>query len=796
MSAIRQLVGLSFAIASSLFLFSQNPNSGRIAGTVRDVQGGVIPGAQVFVENSSTGERRSTASDTNGNYSLPFLATGTYDVKIQGQGFATKVFRSVTVGVNETAIVNAQLQLLTVSSEITVNDVPPSLETNSSELSTTIDSRLANSLPLPTRNILQLLTLSPGVSAPITNNNAVGRNSPNVSVNGARITQNGYRINGIDANDVSMHVLNDVGVPAPESVSEVNVQTSMYDASVAGAGASVQVTSKSGSNSLHGSLYEYFRNELFNANDANLRAAGERRPEMRRNVNGAAMGGPISRNNAFFFGSYQGTRDANGATDQSIYKDVLIARGLTDDRSDAALMGTFGVSSVDPISSKLLNFRLPNGRFLVPTPDADGLATGTILSTYHEEQFNTNVDYRPGTKDSLSARFFFSDVPLFSALGGSNFGTPASFPGFGNSVEVDDRVLSVLETHSFSTATLNELHFGYSYLRHSESPQESLNDDSIGISRPTATQYPGLPLILLARDEGGAAIGTSDITYRADGSTLSLEDTLSLLRGKHALPMGGGARHFDWRVHAAVWSYGEVDFSTFQDFLVGNTGDSQFGGTTGFAHLGTGFQDRDLLTTDYDFFVQDEWRILPKLTLNLGLRYELDPPPYDSLGRIGGFDPQLYLPPTTVDQSGFPIGPPARGMVEPGNAPAQYHLPGITVVGKRVFKSIDSNNFAPRIGFAWTPFGSKRLALRGGYGIFYSRPSFFYVALQYFNPPFFLDALSSGLPFRNPFGTVPSESSFPLITPGPISGWNVDRNARTPYTQQFNTSLQYRSEER
>jgi carboxypeptidase family protein len=791
MIAIRQLVCFSFVITSSVYLFSQGPTNGRIAGTVRDVQGAVIPVAQVFVENPSTGERRSTASDTSGNYSLPFLAAGIYDVKIQANGFAAAFFRNVKIGVNETAVVNAQLHLSSVSSEITVSDAPPSLETNSSELSTTIDSRLANDLPLPTRNILQLLTLSPGVSAPITNNNAIGRNSPNVSVNGARITQNSYRINGIDANDVSMHVLSDVGVPAPESVSEVDVQTSMYDATVAGAGASVQVVGKSGSNSLHGSLYEYLRNEFFNANDANLRTAGDRRPEMRRNVYGATVGGPISRNNAFFFGSYQGTRDANGTTDQSIYKNVLIGPGLTDDRSDAALIGTFGVPSVDPISSKLLNFKLSNGRFLIPTPDANGLATGTALSTYHEEQFSTNVDYHPRASDSLSARFYLSDAPLFSALGGSNFGTPASLPGFGNAIEVDDRVLSVVEAHSFSPSTLHELHFGYSLIRHAETPQESLRDDSIGISRQTAAEYPGLPLILMGRDEGGAVIGTSDITYRATGTVVSVADSLSLLRGKHALRLGGELRHFDWRVHAAVWSYGEIDFPTFQDFLLGNTGESQFGGSTGFAHLGTGFQDRDLLTTDYDFFVQDEWRILPRLTLNLGLRYELDPPPYDSLGRIGGFDPQLYLPPTSVDQSGAPIGPPTRGIVEPGNAPAQYHLPGTTIVGKRVLKSIDPNNLAPRIGFAWTPFGAKRLAVRGGYGIFYSQPSFFYVALQYFNPPFFLEALTSGQPFSNPFGTAPPQSSFPLITPGPISGWNVDRNARTPYTQQFNTSLQY-----
>ena len=297
-------------------------------------------------------------------------------------------------------------------------------------MASTIDAHSLETLPLPTRNLLQLLTLAPGVAAPLTNNSSMGRNSPNVSANGSRVTQNSYQINGVDANDISLHDLADVAVPAPESVSEVKIQASLYDATAAGAGGSVQVVTKGGSNFVHGSAYGYFRNEAFNANDANLKAVGEGRPEMRRNVYGAALGGPLQKNKAFFFLSYQGTREANGATNQSLYKNVLITPGLTDDRSTPTLMNIFGVTSIDPISQRLLNLKFPNGQFLIPTPqNSDGRVTGTALSTYHEDQFNSNVDYRAGRRDSLIGNFSFAHAPLFSALSGSNFGTSASLPG-------------------------------------------------------------------------------------------------------------------------------------------------------------------------------------------------------------------------------------------------------------------------------------------------------------------------------------------------------------------------------
>ena len=784
-SGHRQGLAGCLCVLISILASAQTETTGRIAGTIRDLQEASIAKAAVTAENLATGEKRTATTDGSGDFALLSLTPGLYEVRVQAGGFADAVFPRVTVGLSDSTRLNAVLRVARTSMEVNVSGAPPLVRTDSTELGATLDATSVSQLPTSAHNALQLLTFAPGVSAPLLNNSAIGRNSPNFSVNGARVTQNSYQVNGVDANNISAHDFANVAVPAEETITEVKVQTSMYDASVSGAGGgSIELITSSGTNGLHGNLYEYFQNTALNANDPNLKAVGLGRPALKRNVYGATVGGPLRRGRAFYFVSYQGKRESNGATDQSLYRDVLIDPCLTNDRTPAALMADCGVSSIDPASLRLLNFTLPDGRFLIPTPQTpDGLVTGTAISTYGEEQFNTNLDYRLGSNDSLVAKFFFANSPLFSALGGSEFGIPPSLPGFGTHLQVNNRVLSLQAIHVFSPKTVNQSRFGYNFIRSNEVPDEPLQDSQLGINRVSASDFPGLPLIVLARDSGGGSIGTNDLLLRGISPSLTFMDCLSLLRGKHYVRLGGEIRHSQWQVNAAVSSYGEIDFGSFQDFL---TGDTEF------SWLGTGFNHADLRTTDYHLFAQDDWKVSPRLTLGLGVRYELNMPPYEAHGLIGGFDPALYQPRMAVNQDGIPVGPPAQGIIEAGNAPPQYSLPGVTRVGKRVLRSNAPLNFGPRLGVAWSPLDSGRLALHAGYGIFFSRPSFLNLGLNYFAPPFFQISAYGEQRFDDPFPGAPPSATFPVVQTGiPLAAAVLDRNNRSPYYQQFNGGVQY-----
>jgi len=780
-------------VLCSICAFTQTQSTGRIAGLVTDTHGAVIVGAGITAENIATGERRSTATDQSGSFATSFLPPAEYRVSITAPGFATAMHNHVTVAGSATTTLNVKLEVAPAAVHVEVNDAPPVVQTASAELATTLDVRTLTSVPLPTRNFMQLVVLAPGVSMPITDNRTVGRNTPNFSVNGARFSQNSLQINGVDASDNAAHDLGAVAIPAPESISEVVVQTSMYDASITGAGGgNVQVTTQSGTNLLHGGVYEYFRNNALNANDPDLKAVGVARPVLRRNVFGATLGGPIRKNRAFFFLSYQGVREINGATDQSLYKDVLIAPGLTDDRSEATLLNTFhptladGTPFIDPVSLKLLNAKLPNGKWLIPTPQQDGRVTGTTPSTYYEDQFNTDFDFQFGKQDSLSAKFFFANAPQFAPLvggayGGSAFGG-ANLPGFGLQVANDNRVLSVSYIHLFGTNTANEVRFGYNFIRNHQFPQEPIRDSDLGIQRTTASIFPGLPLILLARDAEGASIGSPFVSIPSTSSSLAFGDTLSWQHGKHSLRFGGGVIFRRWAVIGNVNSYGEIDFPTFNDFLTGSNFQSV---------ISSGLTNVDLRTTDYNVFAQDDWKLSPKLTLNLGLRYELDLPGYERQGRMSTFDPALYQPRMEVED-GAPVGPPIAGYVLPGNVAPPYDVPGLPKVGKRLLKSNDPNNFAPRIGVSWSPLDSGRLVVRGGYGVFYSRASFLGLGYGVIAPPFQTTSVSLGQTFANPFPTVVPQNLYPTIQPGILlAGSYLDRNNRTPYFQQFNASVQY-----
>jgi hypothetical protein len=779
------LLTFAYILLASVNALAQSQTTGRLTGTVTDPNGAVIVGAEVTVSNNATGETRKALTNNEGNYSMPFLPPGIYDLKVTGHGFKA-FFGSVQIFITQTATFNAELLYLAeVNFDPVTVQVAPLVQADGPQRGRVVDSRGMSELPLATRNFTQLLGLSPGTAVALPDNTELGRNSQNVSVNGARRTQNNYQLNGVDANRLQFHTADDLATPAPETIQEFKVQTSLYDATYGSAGGgSIQAVTKSGSNDFHGTGYEYFRNDALNANNPFLKAAGVKRPTLQRSVFGGLLGGPIKHDKSFFFVSYQGMRENNGASPNSLTSSVFVAQGLTDDRSEQTLLAIFRprsltglpATSINPVALALLNVKLPNGQFLIPTPQANGRYSGSAISTFREDQFNTNVDYRVNQNDLLAVKFFFSNAPQFLALpdGGANV------PGSGVDRKQNNRLISIQEIHTFSPTAINEARLGYNLIRGKNFPQTLVKDSDVGIARANANAFPGLGAISI----GSVTIGGSAAFGGGRDSSTTFADILSITRGRHSLRTGAEIIYYQTDKHASTSRRGSINIRSFADFLVGNVQSSV---------IGDGIDFRSLRTTDYNLFIQDDWKWSRKLMLNLGLRYELDLPPYDTRGSLPTFDTSLYKPRLKVDGKGNPIGPPSGGLVFPDNVIPQYDLPELPKVGKRVLRSIDPNNVGPRVGFAYSPLDSGRLVVRGGYGIFYSRFSVNYTMTS--APPMY-DTIPSPagvmVSLADPYSHSLTQIKFPELVEGlALDGVLFDRNMRTPYFHQYNAGVQY-----
>ncbi len=762
---------------SASCVFAQTQTTGGISGIVRDQNGALVAGAGVTASNTTTGETRTAMTDRSGAFTASFLSPGSFRVRVEAAGFSGFSAENIAVGITETTNLEITLTVAgVVTNPVTVEGAGPIIKSDSPMLGRTIDSRAVAELPLPTRSFTQLIGIVPGASTYLNDPTAVGRNAQAVSVNGSRPTQNNFQINGVDANAGVMRDLQ-FGDPAPESIAEVKVQTSMYDATFGRAGGgSIQVVTKSGSNELHGGMYEYFGDAALNANDPFLKAARQPRPVLSRNVYGGTLGGPLRKDHVLFFVSFQGTRERNAASrSNSLRTGVFIDRRLTDDRSAAELGAAFPEVSIHPVALNLLQYRLPNGRFVIPTPHVDGSANFAEISRFKEEQFNANLDLRVSAKNWLSVKVFYSKTPTELAFSQSNL------PGFGEARDRENAIAAFQDIHTFGPNVTNEARIGYNFIRDDTHPARPLLDSDVGIFRSTASTYPGLTRISV----GQFGFGAPQRDDRVTAPSASLTDTVSIGRGRHSIRLGGELRYYEFNATANLLSRGSIVFQTFDEFLAGVVGVNR-------AISGSGIADRSLRTIDYALFIQDDWKFSPKLTVNLGLRYELAPPFYDTRGRIATFDPALYVPRMEFS-NGLPAGPPIGGIVQAGNVIPAYDLPGIPNVGKRVLNSIDPNNFGPRVGLAYSPLRSDPVVLRVGYGIFYSRSSFQYTIASGFAPPIYtIVANTSPRSFADPFPMVPDQNEFPGIFPGPrLNGTAIDRNIRTPYIHQFNGSVQF-----
>lgn len=817
-------MGRVFFFVSLFVLFvasmAHGQTTGSIAGVIHDQTGAVLPGVSITVTNSATQEARQVLTDEAGRYVAPLLPPGTYSVRFELPGFKTVRRDGVGVRVTERIALDVAMEVGAVGQEISILADAALVQTETATMGHVVEEMQIRQLPLATRNFTQILGLSSGTSVSVPDTAALGRGTQNISTSGARMVFNNFQINGIDANNIHTNSAaenslssNGVAIPASDTIQEFKVQTSLYDAEYGrNSGANVNVVTKSGGPSFHGNVYEFFRNEVLNANTFFFNKTGTRRPILRQNQYGGTIGGPIIPNKTFFFAAYQGTRQTNGAS-LSASSSTLTLPNIPVDRSRASLGRIFGGqagargglavaadgSNINPVAAALLNAKFQNGQFVVPSPQVQTTGVNYAISipaTYKENQYTINLDHNLSSRNTLAWKSFLGNVPQTRPFAG------ASLPGFGYDQKLSNRNLSLSDRHTFGPRLFNEVRAGYTRHQGIDILNEVVKVQDIGMRRTTGSIYPGLGRITVT---GAFSLGTGGNDDQAGTTnTYVLANTLSIIRGGHSMRTGFEVKRYQINLYNNFDTRGSVTFQSFPDFLIGRPAGpaAQGGNDTAFSSInswsaGTGQTYHAYRIPDLAFFLQDDWKVGPRLSMNLGVRYDIFGFTSDKEGRMGNFDRRLYQE------------PPANGSTQKGFVLAQNtkaNTPGIPKVPERMVDSLDRNNIAPRIGVAFRPFSTRSLVIRSGYGVFFERMAN-QISLQLLTaPPFFLRPTASGAAaaaasFADPFGNLPLPSEFPIVPViyGPPydssrpsqSIINVNPTLRIPYMQHYSLGFQY-----
>lgn len=810
------LVGLIVA-AAPVSLPGQTQTTGSIAGSVRDQTGALLPGVEIKAEQEGTGQVRNTISNDVGTYTLPLLPPGKYSVTFTLPGFQTIVNRDIVVNATEKITLNGSLQVANVGTTVEVSATAQLVQAETTTLGRVIDERLTTALPLPTKNYTQLLALSTGTSADIADTAALGRGSVNISSNGGRFVANTFLLDGVDANNIHSNTAqnntvgsNGVPVPSTEVLREFKVQSGQYDAQYGrNAGANINVVTKSGTNEIHGSVFEYFRNDILNANTFFLNRTGIRRPVLRQNQYGFTIGGPIRHDKTFYFFGFQGTRQINGAASSTSTASLVLPR-IPLERTRSALGAAFGGqpgrnggvavapdgSNINPVALALLNIKLANGTYLIPSPQTSSAGvnySASIPARYSEEQFTLNLDHEFSAKHRAALRMFGANVPQTVPFALTNV-----VPGFPLFQDFKNRNASMTYTYTISPSIVNEARVGFNRPAGSSVLSDPTSIQTVGINRVNADRITQLPQITLS---GSFVLGYGNSSdQKTIPNTFTYQDTLSLTRRAHFIRTGIEARRHQTNLFNKIIR-GSMTFLSFPDFLLGMaggpTGNQTPSSNLNSVSLGSGITDRNYRATDFAAYVQDDWKIFPRLTLNLGVRYDFLGFQYDTRGRSGNFDLRQYQAPP-------PGGSTSAGFVQP--AGTKFAVAGLPQVDRTFFDKPDNKNFAPRVGLAYRILPNRNLVLRAGYGIFYERVSN-QMALQLISALPFLTSFSGAGPaisnatFQNPFANIPPIDAHPVVPRLYAPPFTPDRPANapttlhpgihTPYLQQYSVNLQY-----
>ncbi len=786
----RFVLGACFMLCSCALVFAQGGATGAINGTIEDSSGAAVPAAEVRIIDQVSGEQiRSISTDDHGSFSALLLPVGTYTVEVRAKGFADQKAANVPVRVTETTRMKLTLQVGKLAQTIEVNSGVAAVETTTPSTGETIGADTLENLPLPTRNIQQLLTLSSGASSDLTAAGQLGRGDIRMNVNGGREGYNNVQIEGISVSDYNVGELTNTPLPNPDVVEEFKVQTSLYDATQGrNGGGNINAVLRGGTQKFHGSVYEYFRNNALDANDFFANADGEPRGVVHQNIFGGSLGGPLGphASQGFFFVNYQGTRQENGISPGTFISTFIPT--IPADRSPASLAmmlpnGFQNPATLDPVVVNLLNFKSnqfggAGGGWLIPSlpPIDPSLPLNQQESrlfvshpgTFDDDQFTTSWDRNfNGGADVLRARFFYSDfhslLPYGAGALGSQFGAAIStgdlnFPVF---LPVHDRFVTVSESHTFSPRLVNDFRFGFVRIANDTDNVPLVSTTDLGISRPNTNVDTNIYRFELA----SFAIGPTPAANVSNGQfNFTFLDTVALNLGKHSLRFGGQAdRVYLDKNYPQLFNGMAVfvpfppppladGFSDFQNLLIGQPV------VTG---SGSGVSNHLYRINNFALFVQDDFKVRKNLTLNLGLRWEADGAVSDATNQIANLVESL-----------------ARAGQEPWIFPKgvdKLNVPGLVGTASPTLRNNNyASDWAPRIGLAYDPFGDGKSSIRAGYGIYYEREDNGTVDNFGFSSPFL--AGSFGTPPPGMLGNLPAFSILPpagVISPAFVPQFGV-----------------------
>ncbi len=804
------------AIFTCTSAWAQNAETGALGGTVTDASGGALAGAKVVATNPATGAEKEITADAAGGYRISNLPPGTYKVEVSAAGFRSQVYPTIAVNVTEVVTLNPTLQVGEQKQTITVEGGAELVQTESQTLGSVVGQQDVENLPLTNRNYTQILSFSPGVAGDVTDAAELGRNSQDVYVNGGRAIDNNYQMDGVEVNNFGTGRAGDwlgytgIPIPNPDAIQEFKVQTGLFDAGYGkGVGANVEVVTKSGTNDIHGSLFEFFRNTVLNANDFFLNETGSPRPVFKQNQFGFTLGGPAKKDKLFWFGSYQGTRQVSGEGASSLASTFLPP--LTNDRSAATLgkqfcgqTGFFGGaaiacdgSNINPVAVKLLNYKLPSGQYMIPTPQiiepgGEGFSVFSLPSTFSEDQYIANVDYVINSKNTLSGRFFGSRDPELL-----NF-TYANTPGSGAKDNFQNRDFSTKLATTLRPTLLNELRFGF-----------TRNFGTLNTLTPQITTQLGMtpadPLVdtLPVMDVSGLfnlGGGWNDGFVTATNSFI-LSDQISWTHGHHTLRAGVEFDRIQYNYDLPGGHRGTMTFQSFPDFLLGESAAQNGSAYSNVYSSGAieGITDRQFRIRDWSSFVQEDWKVTPNLTVNLGLRWEIFGGLSEKRGYLSDFWPQLASNDFGANGtfSGFMVAS-NYNQAKNGTLPNGVYISNNNTC---CLNPTPLGDLGPRVGVAWTPFKrTSRVVLRAGYGIFYSQTGGNMLLQLVTMYPFAASNFYSGptntlATLQEPFNPVPPlPSQFPIWVPRtPTSDFSFEwllPNWNPPMTQSWSLNTQ------